>query len=213
MDAPVIGNGNKEDTALVVCENNDDKASINCHENDELEEKARNQLLVMGPLKRSSSRSSDVWEHIKLMDSMDIRWLEKDCKHYCTHYCSHCGHCGHCMSLPSNESRSNKRISYTSTKANTHLLSCTEFSNEEYKSEKLRAKKVKKESTLDTTVKNMEQYDLSFASLRDKISSPSNKGNIAKLLGTSTSADTTLCAQAVFFVHNPSSHTLSIFDC
>ena len=73
MDAPVIGNGNKEDTALVVCENNDDKASINCHENDELEEKARNQLLVMGPLKRSSSRSSDVWEHIKLMDSMDIR--------------------------------------------------------------------------------------------------------------------------------------------
>ena len=59
----------------------------------------------------------------------------------------------------------------------------------------------------------MEQYDLSFASLRNKISSPSNKGNIAKLLGMPTSADTALCAQAAFFVHNPSSQALSIFDC
>ena len=141
MDAPVIGNGNKEDTALVVCENNDDKASINCHENDELEEKARNQLLAMGLLQRPSSHFSDVWIQIKLMDNIDIRRLQKDHKHYCTHYCSHCGHY---TSLPSNKSRSKKRILYTSTKANTHLLSCPEFSNEEYNSEKLRAKKVKK---------------------------------------------------------------------
>ena len=81
MDAPVIGNGNKEDTALVVCENNDDEASINCHKNDELEEEARNQLLAMGPLKRPSSQSSDVWKHIKLMDNMDIRRLQRDHKH------------------------------------------------------------------------------------------------------------------------------------
>ena len=160
MNAHVIGIGNEEETALVVYENNDYEASINCHENDELEEEARNQLLAMRPLKRPSSQSSDVWKHIRLMDNMDIRRLEKDRKHYCTHYCTHCGHC---MSLPSNESRSKKRISYTSTKANTHLLTCPEFSNEEYKSEKLRAKRVKIETTLDTTVKNLEEYDSSFA--------------------------------------------------
>lgn len=205
----MIGIGNEEETALIVYENNDDEALINCHENDELEEEARNQLLAMGPLKRPSSQSSDMWKHIKLMDNMDIHRLEKYRKHYCTHYCIYCGHC---MSLPSNESRSKKRILYTSTKANTHLLSYPEFSNEEYKAEKLRAKKVKKES-IGYDCKNMEQYDLSFASLQDKTSSSSNKGNIAKLLGMLTSADTVLCAQAVFFVHNPSSQALSIFDC
>ena len=92
-------------------------------------------------------------------------------------------------------------MSYTSTKANTHLLSCPEFLNEEYKSEKLRAKRMKTESTLDTTVKNMEQYDLSFASLRDKLSSPSDKGDIAKLLGIPSSIDTALCDQVAVFVH------------
>ena len=122
---------------------------MDCNQDDKLAKEIFDKLLAPGPLKRPSSQSSDVWKHIKLFENMDIRRLEKDRKHYCTHYCRHCGHC---MSLPSNESRSKKRVSYTSTKATTHLLSCPEFSNEEYKSEKLRAKRMKIESTLDTTV-------------------------------------------------------------
>lgn len=54
---------------------------------------------------------------------------------------------------------------------------------------------------------------MNFAAQRDKLSLSSNKGNTAKLLGIPASADTSICAQVAFFVHNPSSQVLSMFDC
>ena len=58
------------------------------------------------------------------------------------------------------------------------------------------------ESTLGTTVKNIEQYDLNFVAQREKSSLPPNIWNITKPLGMLSCTDTALymCLSYVFGV-------------
>ena len=62
----------------------------------------------------------------------------------------------------------------------------------------------------------MESYESKYVANDEKktdLSKSLRYGKVSKLLGLQSTANISLCAQAAFFVHNPSSHTFSIFEC
>ena len=63
-------------------------------------------------------------------------------------------------------------------------------------------------------MKFMESFDSKYAANDEKktdLSKCLRDGKVAKILGLQSTADISLCTQAAFFVHNPSSQPFSIF--